>query len=133
MAAAQTNVTLVGRRKYSQPAGMLAAAGALVAVPVATAQVGIYTRTVSVQYQNPIALLSEVNSLKERVAKLEAAIEIVDELDWGSALARARDFFTSSKRSNVYPTELAEYLGTSISQAMDLCEFLAAEGVVVGA
>jgi len=132
MPATQSSRTLVGKRHYRQPVGVLIA-GSLAAATLPTVPVGMYSRTVSVSYQDPVALLSEINSLKERVAKLEAVIEIVDELDWDTALARAREFFTSAKRSNVYPTELAEHLGTSISQAIDLCELLAAEGVVVGA
>jgi hypothetical protein len=131
MVATHQNRTMVGKLNYRQTTGMLVA-GALVSAPVGTAMAGQYTRTVSVSRQEPSLLLLEIQSLKERVAKLEEAIEVVDELDWDTALARARDFFTSSRRINVYPTELAEHLGTSISQAMDICELLASEGVVVG-
>jgi hypothetical protein len=76
-------------------------------------------------------LLSEISALKERVAKLEQVIEVVDELDWDLALSKAREFFTREKRKDVRPPELADYLGTSISQAADLCDALEREGIVV--
>ena len=74
-------------------------------------------------------LLTEIESLKQRVAQLEGSIEIIDELEWDEAIEKARAFF-AEREGPVYPDELAESLGTSVSQAIELCEALMEEGLV---
>lgn len=81
------------------------------------------------------ALRQEIVALKERVAALEAEVvpedEGVDEPDWAEALSVARAFFDAHKGERVLPTDLAAEIGTSVMTAVDLCEALAAEGVIV--
>ena len=78
-----------------------------------------------------VSLLSEeVEELRQRISALEEAL-FIDELEWDEALQRARKHFRSRRGCSVLPTELAEALGTSVSQALDLCEALEREGAVV--
>ena len=77
-------------------------------------------------------LLAEIEGLKSRVAALESAIEVIDELDWQEALKRARAYFDSRPGQKIYPDELAGAIRTSISQAIDVCEALEKEGAVAG-
>ena len=130
MATLQTGRTWISKRNYSQSAGMLVA-GALAATPLSIVSAGAYTQTTLVSRQDNSALLMEISSLKERVAKLEAAIEIVEELDWDDALARGRIYFDSHPGKPIFPDELAAEISTSISQAIEVCEALQKEGAVV--
>jgi hypothetical protein len=61
---------------------------------------------------------------------LEGAIEVVEELDWDAALSAARLFFAERGKAPAYPTDLADYLRTSVSQAMELCDALEKEGSI---
>lgn len=78
----------------------------------------------------PQALLAEIAKLNARVDALESLFEYVEELDWGVALAKARQIFLSSD-APVSPIELADALGTSYSQAIELCEVLEKAGEIV--
>jgi hypothetical protein len=108
-------------------AGMLAA-GVSKGQP---ANAGLYTETFTTGHQHTAQLLAEISALKARVAKLEAAFEIVEELDWDDALLRARAYFDARPGQSVFPDELASFLKTSISQAIELCEALEREGAIV--
>lgn len=57
-------------------------------------------------------------------------MSVVEELDWEEALARAREFFNKSA-GPIFPTDLAAELATSVSQAVELCDALEEEGLVV--
>ena len=76
-------------------------------------------------------LLAEISDLRRRVASVEQALDLVDEMNWDEALVAARGLFASRKGEGIYPTELADILGTSVSQAVELCEALEKEGAVV--
>jgi hypothetical protein len=74
--------------------------------------------------------MAEIEQLKRRVASLEEALEIVDELEWDQALARARAFFADNPGKPTTPDVLARILKTSIMQAADICTQLETEGLV---
>jgi hypothetical protein len=77
-------------------------------------------------------LLDEIAELNKRIATLEQAINVVEELDLELALDRARAFFDSKRGQSIYPDELAQAIGTSVSQAVEVCEVLEREGEIAG-
>ena len=91
--------------------------------------VGRHKTTVSSDPKMERNLLAEIENLEQRVANLEASIEIVDELSWEEAIEKARAFF-ANRAGPAYPDELADSLETSVSQAIALCEALEQEGLV---
>ncbi len=76
-------------------------------------------------------LLAEVTALRSRVAALEGMFEVIEELDWETALSRGRELFKTASKP-LYPTEVADALKTSVSQAIEVCEALELEGSVEG-
>jgi hypothetical protein len=77
------------------------------------------------------ALRQEIERLNRRVTALEQTILVVSELDFAEALERARKVFDSRPGQKIYPDELAAILGTSVSQAVEVCTALEKEGSIV--
>jgi hypothetical protein len=75
-------------------------------------------------------ILEELEELKRRVASLEQALEIVDELPWDDALDRGRSYFADNPDRPTTPDVLAVILETSVAQAADVCAHLEREGLV---
>lgn len=75
-------------------------------------------------------ILAELEHLKRRVASLEQALEIVDELPWDDALDRGRSYFADNPDRPTTPDILAVVLETSVVQAADVCAQLEREGLV---
>jgi len=69
-----------------------------------------------------------VADLQKRVASLEMQIGAIDELEWDDALAKARDFFAEPRTADA--ADVAEAIGTSVTQAVDLLAALEAEGAI---
>lgn len=76
------------------------------------------------------ALLSEIAGLKARIEALESAFEVVEEMDWAEALAKSREIFSAHKVP-LSAVELADALGTSYSQAIEICGILEGAGEIV--
>jgi hypothetical protein len=78
------------------------------------------------------SLVDVIEQLKKRITALEQAIEIVEEPDFEVALEKARRFFDGSRGQKFHPDELADAIGTSVSQAIEICDTLEKEGSIVG-
>jgi hypothetical protein len=75
-------------------------------------------------------LIRDLERLEERIAALEQAINIIDEPDLDEATGKARSYFDSNPGRPIYPDELAAAIGTSVSQAIEICEILEKEGSI---
>jgi hypothetical protein len=77
------------------------------------------------------ALTDRIAALEAKVEALQASLHVVEELGWEDALARAREYFESHPDLPTTPDILAEEIGTSIEQAVELSEYLMGEGLLV--
>jgi hypothetical protein len=83
-------------------------------------------------FEASINLPDQIRALEARVAKLESEIGVVDELSWEVAIDWARRFFDQNVGKSFFPDDLAQAIGTSVSQAIELCAALEKEGAVSG-
>lgn len=77
-------------------------------------------------------LVEQVALLNRKIDALSGGAEDADEVDipFEAAIALAREYFSKHKEPT-YPDELAERIGISVGQAIEVCEALVKEGQVV--
>jgi hypothetical protein len=121
---AASGVYRIGERVPADPLHQRLSSGTLVGIG-AGFSLGTDVRLMGIR-----DLLREIEELRERVGLLEQTTEIIDEPDMDEALETARSYFDSKPGHRIYPDELAAAIGTSVSQAIEICEALEKEGSI---